>query len=239
VNAAPERPAAAGTSRRRSAILIACVGLAHAVLFLVSYALLTSTPGPGATDEEMLDFYGSENRRRLIVVALYVMPFAGMAFLWFTVALREWMRPVAHRGGELLSGLQLVSGVLYVALFFVAAASTSVMARLVELSHTPVESMVERQFPEYGRTLMLVFTMRMAAMFVLTTSRLGRITGDLPRWFTHAGWLVGLALLLSAPFSRILVLVLPLWQVVLCALIIVRARRSRVETAGVGFVSSP
>jgi len=237
VNEAPARPEAARSSRRKAALLIAVVGVAHALLFLVSYGLLTSTPGVGASDEELLAFYGSENRRRLIVVALYVMPFAGIAFLWFTVALRDWMRSVAHRRTELLSGLQLVSGVLYVGLFFAAAASSSVMARVSEFSSSAADPLVERQFPEYGRTLMLVFAMRMAAMFVLATSRIGWITGELPRWFAHAGILVGLSLLLGAPFSRVLVLVLPLWQSVLCVLILARASRSQGKPGDAGRAS--
>lgn len=218
-------PQAARDARRRAVLLVAGSGIAHALLFLVSYGLLTSSAGASATDEELRAFYGSENRNRLILVGLYVMPFAGIAFLWFTVTLRAWMRHGSPQGADLLSGVQLVSGVLYVGLFFAAAASTSVMAVSVEFAQSAVDPMVERQFPQYGRTLLLVFVMRMAAMFVLTTSRIGRITGMLPRWFAYLGVLVGLALLLSAPFSRVLVLVFPAWQLVLCVLLLARAWR--------------
>jgi hypothetical protein len=65
----------------------------------------------------------------------------------------------------------------------------------------------------------------MAAMFVFTTSNIGRSTAMLPRWFRSVGFIVGLFLLLSASFSRLLVLVFPIWVLVLCALILVRARQ--------------
>jgi hypothetical protein len=96
----------------------------------------------------------------------------------------------------------------------------------VEYSRTPLDPAVARQFPVYGATLLLGFAMRMAAMFVFTTSRLGRANGVLPRWFAAAGLGVGLFLLLNTSFSRALVLVFPLWLLALCALIAARARRN-------------
>jgi hypothetical protein len=224
-NGAGERAALGGRSRRTAAFVAVGVGVAHAVLFLLAYWLLTSTPGAHGSDEEIVAFYASGNGHQMVLVGLYVMPFAGIAFLWFSVALRAWIRAYSPRESELFSGVQLVSGILYVALFFAGAAAYSVMAVSVELSDAPVDPVVARQFPLYGGTLLMVFAMRMAAMFVFTTSRIGRITGALPRWFTFVGLCVGLFLLFSASYSRALVLVFPLWLLVLCALLLVRVRR--------------
>jgi hypothetical protein len=58
--------------------------------------------------------------------------------------------------------------------------------------------------------------MRMAAMFVFTTTRLAQKAGVLSPWFARAGMAAGLFLLLSTTFHRALVLVFPLWLVVLC-----------------------
>ncbi|MFN0241771.1 MAG: hypothetical protein ACKVWV_02680 [Planctomycetota bacterium] len=214
-------------ARRHAALLTVGVGVgvAHAVLFLVSYWLLTSAPGPHSSDEELVAFYERGDKRDLILVGLYVMPFAGIAFLWFSVALRAWIRACSPRESELYSGMQLVSGILYVALFFAAAAASSVMAVSAEFSRAHVDPVVARLFPQYGATLLLVFAMRMASMFVFTTSRIGRVTGTLPRWFTRVGFVVGLFLLLSATFSRMLVLVFPIWLLVLCVLLLARAWR--------------
>src|SRR5262245_25762955 len=212
--------------------LIVATGCAHALLFLLSYWLLTSTPGAHATDEELVAFYQTGSRRRLVLVGLYVMPFAGIAFLWFCMALRVWFHGAARQVGELLAGIQLASGILFVALFFAAAAASSVMAVSIEFSRSAVDPMVARQFPQYGGTLLLGFAMRMAAMFVFTTSRLGRMTGVLPRWFALVGLLAGLFLLFSASFSRVLVLVFPLWILALCALLLARRPAMRSELGG-------
>ena len=212
-------------SRRKALLLLVAMGCLHAVLFLLAYGLLSSTPHADSPDEEILAFYQSGERRRFVLVGLYVMPFAGIAFLWFSTILRVWTR--AHELHELLSGIQLVSGILYVGLFFAAAAASSVMAVSAEFSSAPVDPVVARQFPLYGGTLLLAFAMRMAAMFVFMTSRLGRMAGVLPRWFSSVGVVVGLFLLLSATSDRRLVLVFPFWLLALCALLLVRVLRRR------------
>jgi hypothetical protein len=220
------RPGSSGEPlRRRSALLLAGAGGLHAALFLVAFGLLSSTPTGDAPDEAILAFYQSGERRRLVLVGLYVMPFAGIAFLWFSMLVRVWTRSVAQEESELFSGVQLVSAILYVALFFAAAAAMSVTAVSIQFSQSAVDPMVAREFRLYGATLMLAFAMRMAAMFVFTTSRLCRLAGVLPSWFFYLSFLAGCVMLLSASFSRVLALVFPLWLVLLCTLILVHALR--------------
>ena len=74
-------------------------------------------------------------------------------------------------------------------------------------------------------TLTLFFWMRMAAMFVFTTSAIGRSAGILPRWFAYAGFAVGACLLLTATFSPFLVRLFPAWVLVLFVLLVDWARR--------------
>jgi hypothetical protein len=225
---APRRPddrESPGRSLRRAATLTAAAGAAHALLFLLSFWLVAGTPGARASDAAIAAFYASGDRRRLILVGLYLMPFAGIAFLWFVVALRLWISGSGRRENVLLSNVQLVSGILYIALFFGAAAATASTAAGVEFSSGGIDPIVARQLPQYGNTLLFVFAMRMAAMFVFTTSNIGRYAAVLPRWFVLAGFAVGLFLLLSATFSVALVLVFPVWVLVLCGFLLQRARR--------------
>src|SRR5215216_1288365 len=217
-------PAEHRRSLRRAAMLTAGVGMIHAVLFLISYWLLSDAPGPKSTDQEFVDYYSGEGNRRVIVVGLYLMPFAGIAFVWFIVALRMWISRSVRRENVLFSNIQLVTGIIYVALFFVAAAAESTVAVSIEFTETPIDPTWARQFPQLGSAVLSVFAMRMAAMFVITTSNIGRTAGILPRWFAHAGFLTGLFLLLSATFNRTLVLVVPVWILVLCAFLLKRAR---------------
>lgn len=205
-------------------MLTAAVGAAHAILFLVSLWLLSSRPGPTATSEELIEFYESEGSRRVMLVGLYLMPFAGIAFIWFVVALRMWIEGTSRRVSIMLSNVQLVSGILYVALFFAAAASTSVLAASVEFSDGDIDPVVARQFPEFGNTLAIVFSLRMASMFVLATSTIGRTTKVVPPWFAWSGYAVALFLLLSASLETWLAVVFPIWLLVFSVILLQRAR---------------
>jgi hypothetical protein len=79
-----------GQSLRQAATITAAVGAIHAILFFVAFFLLAAVPGPEATDQEIADFYSSPASSLPSLVGLYVMPFAAIAFMWFTVALRMW-----------------------------------------------------------------------------------------------------------------------------------------------------
>lgn len=210
-------------------MLTAIVGAAHAVLFLVSTWLLQDRPGPTASTAEIQDYYSSDDSRRVLLVGLYLMPFAGIAFIWFVVALRMWIEGSSARISILLSNIQLVTGIVYVALFFASAASTSVLAASVEFSDGEIDPVAAHQFPEFGRTLLIVFALRMAAMFVFTTSTIGRASHILPAWFAWGGYAVGLFLLLSASLEPWLALVFPIWLLALSAIMLHRARQIPVD----------
>jgi hypothetical protein len=216
-----------GGAGRRADILTASLGIAYAVLFLISFELLSGTPGPQASDSELVDFYTRAERRRLVLAGSYLMPFAGVAFVWFMVAIRMWISQRSRIDNVLLSNIQLISGSIFVALWFAASATASTTAVGVEFAGSTVEPLIARQFPLYGNTLMFGFALRMAAMFVFTTSTIGRSARILPVWFTLAGYGVGLVLLLSATFDPLLARLFAVWMLVLSALLLLRAAHSR------------
>ena len=101
-----------------------------------------------------------------------------------------------------------------------------------------------RLFPQYGANLVLVFAMRMASMFVLTTTNIMRTTKVMPKWFAWIGYAVAIFLLLSASFNSLLIFVLPLWILAFCTLVALRARRiprdgSLIEIEAEGIVLIP
>jgi hypothetical protein len=212
---------------RKAALLTAAIGLVHSLLLVAgSLILKTQTPGIAASDEELVAFFEDPDQRRSVVIAgLYLIPFAGIAFVWFFVALRMWISASAPRLNVMLSNVQLVSGIIYTTLVLAAGGAMSVMAATIELSGGAVDPAIARQFPQYGASLLLVFAMRMAAMFVLTTTNLGRLSGILPRWFVVMGFAVAIMLLFTSSFSSWLVFVFPAWILVFSAILVDRARR--------------
>src|SRR5688572_21544590 len=164
-------------------MLTAGLGAAHAILFILALLLLRDAPGPTATDAELVDYYSSEGSRRVTLAGLYVMPFAGIAFIWFIVALRLWISGSERAENVLLSNVQLVSGILYTGRFLVSAGASVSMAAATEFTNADIDPDFARNFSQYGDTVLFVFAMRMAAMFVFTTSNMARHAKILPTWF--------------------------------------------------------
>ena len=115
---------------RKAALLTASIGLVHSLLFIAgSLVLKTQTPGIGASDEALMAFFEDPDQRRIVVIAgLYLIPFAGIAFVWFFVALRMWISASAPRLNVMLSNVQLVSGIIYTTLVLAAGGAMSVTA---------------------------------------------------------------------------------------------------------------
>ena len=214
-----------GRSLRQAAILTAAVGIVFSVLFTISLLLISAVPSADATDEEIRLYYNSEAASSAVTVGLYIMPFAGIAFIWFAVALRMWAELSGRRQSILQSNLQFVSGVAFVLLTFTSAAAMAVVAVTLNVAEGIIDTSAARQFPVFGVSLMLFFAMRMAAMFVFTTSAIGRSAGILPRWFVYVGFLIGAFLLLSVAFTPLLVVLFPAWVLVLSLILLREARR--------------
>ncbi|HWH99400.1 MAG TPA: hypothetical protein VNT27_03650, partial [Propionibacteriaceae bacterium] len=142
----------------------------------------------------------------LIRLSLNLVPFAGIAFLWFIGVLRDQLGAVEDR---LFSTVFLGSGLLFLAMLFVGTVtSTSLMGMLVRPD-------LDVDVFAYGRSntqvLISVYAMRMAAVFTLSVSTVGLRTAALPRWVCFLGYLVGLTLMLAAGRFQWTQLVFPAW----------------------------
>ena len=71
-------------------------------------------------------------------------------------------------------------------------------------------------------TVLLGFGMRMASMFVFTSSSIGRATGLIPKWFAYVGYVVGLVLLFAFTVAAWFALLFALWVLAVCIIILWR-----------------
>jgi hypothetical protein len=78
--------------------------------------------------------------------------------------------------------------------------------------------------------LLLVFGVRMAAIFVMTTARIGRMSGYMPPWFGIVSIVVAAVLFLSYSLTVWLVVIFPAWVFALGVLIIYRAYKADPES---------
>ena len=97
-------------------------GLVFAALFVASLALLRGHPEPGATAQEIARFYRDQESGDLVLVGLYLVPFSGIAFLWFIAAIRG---RVGEQEDRFFATVFLGSGLLFVAMLFAAAAAAA------------------------------------------------------------------------------------------------------------------
>ena len=197
-------------SRRSAAI----AGIVFAVLLLTGLTMIRIALSEGSLQELQTD----AQRRSLIELSLHIVPFAGIAFLWFIGVVREQLGNVEDR---LFSTVFMGSGLLFLAMLFIGAVNaTSLLTMLAEASPNPDLFAFGRS---NAQTLISVYAMRMAAVFTLSVSTVGLRTSAVPRWVSILGYLVALTLLVAAGEHKWFQLLFPSW-VLLVSIVILLTR---------------
>jgi hypothetical protein len=199
-------------------------GLVFSVLFAVAVLLLRVQPASGSSAEEIADFYLEHESGLVALVGLYLVPFAGIAFLWFVAAVRSHLGAQEDRFfGTVMFG----SGILFVAMLFAAsAAAGGLVAGVKFLDEPPPSSDAVVLARALGFAFLFVFGVRIAAVFMLVASTIGLRTGFLPRWLVVAGYLCGLVFLFTVDYVELLALLLPAWVAAVSVVILRAAKRS-------------
>jgi hypothetical protein len=73
-----------------------------------------------------------------------------------------------------------------------------------------------------------VVATRLEAVFIISTTTVGRLSQAFPRWLVLIGYVIGLTLLLVPVPNNLLTYVFPVWVAVLSATLLVR--RDRIES---------
>ena len=224
-----ERTAKIQQVLRRAAFMTSGAGIAFGVLTLMAWSLLMGardnliTLVEADADYEVGASFGVE------VAGLYLLPFAAIAFLWFIVALRGWIRGTQQRRNLLISDLQLGAGAVFTALFLVGAGAiaTAIVVAQTESDQLTAESLLA--LSGFGSTVVTVMGIRMAAIFVIATASLGMTTGVLPRWFNLTSYAFGIVLMLTPVVATWLAMAFPLWVIVLSLALLVHIARLKPE----------
>ena len=178
----------------------------------------------GSSAQEIADFYLDHERGRVSLVGLYVVPVAGIAFLWFVAAIRSHLGAQEDR---FFATVMLGSGILFVAMLFAASAAAGALVAGVKFLDQPPPSadtvMLARAL---GFAFLFVFGVRVAAVFMLVASTIGLRTGFLPRWLVVAGYACGLVFLFTVTYVEMLALLLPAWVATVSVVILRAASRS-------------
>jgi hypothetical protein len=196
----------------------ALAGIIFALLTMASLVLLRlSTPSDAAAVGSWL---GDSARRTAVSVGLNLIPFAGIAFLWFTGVLRD---RIGAREDRFFGTVFLGSALLFVGMFFTAAALAGGLIAAAAARAAPGSGTLE-----LGRNatsiLLNVYAIRMAAVFTLTTVAIARRTEILARWLWAAGLVTALVLFVGVGISPWVELLFPAWILALSLDILLRPR---------------
>jgi hypothetical protein len=157
---------------------------------------------------------------RAVTVALNLVPFAGVAFLWFIGVLRDRLAQLEDR---FFATVFFGSGLLFLSMLFAAAAVIGAIVLVASIS-TPQELMNSTTFRFARATSYIianVYAIKMAAVFMISTSTVVIRTGIAPRWIAFLGFLLALFLLMGSFFISWSFAVLPFWVFLISVYILI------------------
>lgn len=196
----------ASHSRLTTPRAAAVAGIAFSVLFIIALLLIRL-----AVPDDPRDVGAWLSRdHRAVDFALYLLPFAGIAFLWFIGVLRDRLGPLEDR---FFATVFLGSGLLFLAMLFAAGA---VSAGIIIGYRNDPDTLLGSGIYAFGRAVVFelvnVYALKISGVFMISTSTVAVRTRIFPRWMAFLGYALALLLLIST--GRYLYwtpLILPLW----------------------------
>jgi hypothetical protein len=154
-----------------------------------------------------------------IAFAVSLIPFAGVAFLWFIGVVRDRL---GAREDRLFATVFLGSGLLFLAMLFCAAA---IVGSTVVVFSTAADRPTDPEAFAFARRLtfelMNVYAIKMAAVFMITTSTVAAYTQFVPRYVAYLGYPLALLILFGSQFRDWSFCVFPLWVLLLSTQILI------------------
>jgi hypothetical protein len=183
----------------------AIAGLIFAVLMIISFVnLQISIPPESKTTSDWL-----EQSARNVAFALSLLPFAGIAFLWFMGVVRD---RIGLLEDQFFSTLFFGSGLLYLAMTFATAAMAGGI--MAVFSYDPVLLVTSGLYAFARATIHEfnnVFAIRLAGMHMIVLGTIWWRTGVMPRWVALLTFPVALLQLVGIQFFPWAILVFPAW----------------------------
>jgi len=154
-----------------------------------------------------------------VALTLYLVPFAAIAFLWFIGVLRDRLGELEDR---FFATVFLGSGLLFLAMLF---ASAAVAGGIIIAYRARPAALLESATYSFARDLayeiMNLYAVKMAAVFMISSSTLAIRTGFIARWIAFLGYAFALFLLLSGRYVAWIIMVFPMWVLLVSIYILI------------------
>jgi len=192
--------------RAESGRLGALAGGAFALLFFVGVAMLDIPKG--VSDAKLVDWWSDSGNQTTTVVSMYSFVLAGLCFLVFLSQLRSRLLAAEGASGALTT-LVVASGIVFVAMLFVAAAARGMIGYAIK---SPASDEVLpgadtlRYIPQIGQAALGAGGLLAAGVAMATTSWLILRTAVFGRWLAWVGAaaalvVIGANAILSGPIA--------------------------------------
>ncbi len=212
-------------SRLKTPRAAAVAGIVFSVLYITSLVLFrVSVP---ADPHDAGTWLAGDSKT--VKLALYLLPFAGIAFLWFIGVLRDRIGIYEDR---FFATVFLGSGLLFLAMLFASGAVAGGI--LISYSAAP-DKFIESGIYTFGRTVVYqianIYAMKMAGVFMISICTVAVRTKIFPQWIAFLGYAMALLLLLSAGYFYWTPLAFPLWVLLVSTYILLTNLKNKPNTA--------
>jgi hypothetical protein len=213
--------------RIRSPRSAAIAGLVFSVLLIAQLALTywIGRDAPVILDPDFMDRWSGTTS-----VVLNIVPFLGIAFLWFTGVIRDWL---GEREDRFFSTIFFGSGIIFVVLLFIYAAVLGAIYGSFTLAD---ELGMDKEIVVFGFALMNQilgnYAMRMAGVYMLSIGTLWTRTGRAPRWLIILTYVVAIGFLLFAGWIKEAQFIFPVWVFVVSIYILILNYRQTKQSLG-------
>jgi hypothetical protein len=138
-------------------------------------------------------------QRTSVTFALNLVPFAGVAFLWFVGVLRDRL---GEKEDRLFATVFLGSALLFLAMLFAAAAIAGAVMLVAAITDPSVliDSMTFRLARATAYIITNVYALKMAGVFMISTCTVVLYTGVAPRWIAVLGYGLACILLIGSSY---------------------------------------
>ena len=154
-----------------------------------------------------------------VSLALNLIPFAGVAFLWFLGVLRDRL---GEKEDQFFATVFLGSGLLFLGMLFVAA---SAMGGLIHAHSVSTGALLGSPSFAFGRAFafdtMHIYAFKMAAVFMISTSTLAIKTQLVARSIAYLGYASALFLLIGSGFLDWALFIFPAWVLLVSLYILI------------------
>ena len=152
-------------------------------------------------------------------VTLAIVPFAGIAFLWFTGVIRDRL---GEHEDRFFATIFLGSGIITVVLLFIWAA---IFGAIMSMTTLAAAGLADDDTYIFGFALMNQiignYALRMGGVYMMAIGTLWARSGVMPRWLTIITYVLALGFLVAAGWAREARFIFPAWVFVVSVYILI------------------